>query len=132
MKKTDAEKIRGLLGQLSKQPIGHDLEALVEEPSCHTFVVEHDGEIVGTASLIIYSTPTKGRMGRVEDVVVDGSMRGLGLGRTLMDALIDMAKEKGVRTIDLTSNKTRSAARGLYESMGFEYVDTDVFRLQLH
>ena len=50
-------------------------------------------------------------------VVPDG--RGLGLGRALMEAAMELARREGAAHMDLGTAETDVAARGLYESLGF-------------
>ncbi|MBV9337163.1 MAG: GNAT family N-acetyltransferase [Solirubrobacterales bacterium] len=45
--------------------------------------------------------------------------RGRGLGRALMNAAIEFAREHGADYMDLNTADTDVAARGLYESLGF-------------
>jgi ribosomal protein S18 acetylase RimI-like enzyme len=45
--------------------------------------------------------------------------RGHGLGRALMDAVIDLARREGAVNIDLNTSEDDVAARALYESLGF-------------
>lgn len=45
--------------------------------------------------------------------------RGCGLGRALMDATLDLARDRGATHIDLNTAETDVAARALYESLGF-------------
>lgn len=55
----------------------------------------------------------------VEDVFVEESARGTGLGRALMDAAITRARERGARRMELDTNDTNAPAIALYESLGF-------------
>jgi ribosomal protein S18 acetylase RimI-like enzyme len=55
----------------------------------------------------------------VEDVFVDGSARGSGLGRALMERATTRALERGCRRMELDTNETNAAAIALYESLGF-------------
>ncbi len=50
--------------------------------------------------------------------VVPGK-RGRGLGRALMEAAIDLARERGATYMDLNTAETDTVARALYESLGF-------------
>lgn len=86
--------------------------------------------IYGMAILIRVEKLSR-RIGLVEDVVVDESRRGQGLGRLLMEALIQRASELGLTSLKLTSRPTREAAHALYQKLGFERYDTDHFRLNL-
>lgn len=45
--------------------------------------------------------------------------RGGGLGRALMEAAMTLAREEGAKRIDLNTGETDTAARALYESLGF-------------
>lgn len=68
----------------------------------------------------------------IEDVIVDDSCRGKGIGRALVQAAVAYAASAWPRnTLYLTSNPTRKAARALYVSEGFEEYDTGVFRMTL-
>ncbi len=129
--KKDAEEITELFKQLTDDVNKLDVSELIGDPGCHCRVIEHDGKIIGFGCLIIHQIPTKGKVARVEDVVVHMHHRGKGLGKSLMNELITIAKGKGARHIDLTSNPTRVPARKLYESLGFKLRDTGVFRMKL-
>jgi len=133
LQKGDKEKLIAIFHQPSAMYDYRefDEDALIADANCNCVVIEKDGEIAGFASLITYRVPTKGLIGRIEDVIVDERYRGQGLGRGVMENLIALAKEKKISLIDLTSNPQRFAARKLYESLGFEIHDTGVFRLKL-
>lgn len=53
------------------------------------------------------------------ELYVKPGRRGNGLGRALMDAAIELARERGATTIDLGTSEDDVAARALYESLGF-------------
>ena len=86
-----------------------------------------DHRILGLLTLVTLELPT-GTEARIEDVVVDETSRGLGLGRALMLAALEAAAEQGAQYVDLTSAPRRVAARQLYQSLGFAPRDTGVFR----
>lgn len=56
----------------------------------------------------------------VAELYVAPDQRGKGLGRALMDAAIDHARIRGADYMDLTTTDADVAARGLYESLGFD------------
>lgn len=126
----------------------HDLQSLMDEltsnvtvtadmlrspiasANTHLFALTDDrGRIVGCASLCVFESPT-GRKASVEDVVVGSLYRGQGLGRKLMEHIIDYA-QKELEPIDLhlTSNPKRVSANALYKAMGFEKKETNVYRM---
>ena len=126
------EGLNRLLPQLSSSAssldVG-DLEALVQSPS--TLFVARDGSaIVGTLTLVVFAIPT-GLRAWIEDVVVDESTRGRGVGEALTMAAIDEATRRGVRSIDLTSRPSRVAANALYVKLGFGLRETNVYRFSL-
>jgi ribosomal protein S18 acetylase RimI-like enzyme len=55
----------------------------------------------------------------LQELYVVPDLRGRGIGRALLQRTIDLAREKGADGIDLNTGETDTAARGLYESMGF-------------
>ena len=85
------------------------------------------GKIIGTLSYVFFYIPT-GLNFRIEDVVVDQSARGKGVGRALMRYAISKAQEIKADKIDLTSSPERSAANKLYQSLGFILKKTNVYR----
>jgi ribosomal protein S18 acetylase RimI-like enzyme len=55
----------------------------------------------------------------LEDLFVDASARGSGLGRALVDAALERARERGCARIELDANERNDPAVALYESVGF-------------
>lgn len=82
--------------------------------------------IVGALTLICFRVPT-GLRAIIEDVIVDESARGLGLGEALMDSALNLAQEYGAKGVMLTSNPRRVAANKLYQKMGFNRWETNLY-----
>jgi ribosomal protein S18 acetylase RimI-like enzyme len=55
----------------------------------------------------------------LEDLFVLESARGSGLGRALLEATVEQARERGCRRIELDVNDNNDAALALYRSVGF-------------
>lgn len=55
----------------------------------------------------------------LEELYVVPEHRGKGIGRALLNAAIDAAREAGADHFELTTGETDTEARGLYESRGF-------------
>ncbi len=83
--------------------------------------------IVGMLTLVTYRIPT-GLHAVIEDVVVDETRRGAGIGAALVAAALSEAEQRGARNVDLTSRPSREAANRLYSKMGFMQRDTNVYR----
>jgi ribosomal protein S18 acetylase RimI-like enzyme len=121
-----------LLPQLSRSAGPLDratVTSVVECPTNTVFVARVDGEIVGMLTLVVFPLPS-GLRARIEDVVVDESARGRGVGRALTEAAVRVATRRGARTLDLTSRPDRDAANRLYERLGFRPRGSTVYRFQ--
>jgi ribosomal protein S18 acetylase RimI-like enzyme len=55
----------------------------------------------------------------LEELYVVPDRRGEGLGRALLEAAMEAARTHGADTIDLGTSEDDTAARGLYEALGF-------------
>jgi len=55
----------------------------------------------------------------LQELYVIPALRGQGIGRALMETAIELSRRRGAAGIDLNTGETDTAARGLYESMGF-------------
>jgi ribosomal protein S18 acetylase RimI-like enzyme len=86
-----------------------------------------DDVIVGTLTLVMFPIPT-GLRARIEDVVVDEAARGQGAGAALTQEALRIARSSGAKTVDLTSRPSRTAANHLYERLGFQRRESNVYR----
>lgn len=66
------------------------------------------------------SLPSSGHVWHVTGLAVDPEFEGRGAGRALMEALIELARERGGRRITLRVFAPNERARRLYERLGFE------------
>ncbi len=105
----------------SHPPDRSQLELLFRSGSSTLLVArlsDAQGPIVGVACLGVYRVLT-GQRAVIEDVVVDESARGKGIGEALVRRLLELARSKGVRGVSLTSNTNRRSANRLYVRIGF-------------
>ena len=120
-----------LVPQLSRSnppPSADRVAELLASPATSQFVARaDDGAIVGVATLAVFRIPT-GLRAWIEDVITDESARGQGVGEALTKAMLDRARELGCVTVDLTSRPSREAANRLYQRIGFEPRETNVYR----
>jgi ribosomal protein S18 acetylase RimI-like enzyme len=110
-------------------PTRRDLEALISSGSSILLVARYPDElaaIAGILTLIVYRVPT-GIRARIEDVVVDEAMRGHGIGEALVRRALNMAREVGADGVALTSNPKREAANRLYQRLGFQPWQTNLY-----
>lgn len=83
--------------------------------------------ILGSMTLVLFRIPT-GVRAWIEDVVVDEAARGRGVGAALNLRALEIARERGARSVDLTSRPSREAANRLYQRLGFVQRETNVYR----
>ncbi len=128
------DAFRRLMPQLSSSnsaPTRAELAEMIESPATTLFVArDENGEIVGSLTLAMFRIPT-GRRAWIEDVVVDNAQRGRGIGEALTREALAVAKAAGAMTVDLTSRPSREAANRLYQRVGFEKRETNVYRYKL-
>lgn len=127
------EMWRKLMPQLSSSsplPTRQQLESIINSQSVVLFMAREGGKLVGSLSLAYFRVPT-GTRGWIEDVVVDESMRGHGIGEALTRAALAKARELNIRTVDLTSRPSREAANRLYQRVGFQLRTTNLYRYTL-
>jgi ribosomal protein S18 acetylase RimI-like enzyme len=124
--------LTSLLPQLSSAspPSPDELSAIVDSPATSLLVARDGAAIVGTLTLAVFRIPT-GVRAWIEDVVVDASARGQGVGEALTLEAVAIARDAGARSVELTSHPTREAANRLYRRLGFEPRETNVLRLDL-
>jgi ribosomal protein S18 acetylase RimI-like enzyme len=108
-----------------------DLIREIVEAQASTVLVARDlrdqGRIVGMLTLIVFRIPT-GVRAWIEDVVVDETARGRGVGEALSQEAVRRALDLGARTVELTSRPSREAANRLYRRLGFVRRDSNVYR----
>lgn len=121
---------RRLLPQLSSSaaPLGaDDLVRIANHQANTLFVARSQGDLVGMLTLVTFPLPS-GLRARIEDVVVDQDARGQGVGTALTMAALGLAQQMGARNVDLTSRASRVAANRLYQQLGFQLRDSNVYR----
>jgi ribosomal protein S18 acetylase RimI-like enzyme len=101
---------------------------------CNSVFIARDpkngGRITGSLTLVVFRIPT-GVRAWIEDVVVENSARGQGIGEALTRAALQQAAELGAKTVDLTSRPSREAANRLYQRVGFQLRQTNLYRYTL-
>jgi len=122
--------MRNLLPQLSASAVQPDqaaVERIVSSDAITLLAARLDGRIVGLLTLAMFPIPT-GFRAWIEDVIVDETARGQGIGESLTKEALDLAEAAGARTVDLTSRPSREAAGRLYERVGFAERSTRIYR----
>ncbi|WP_419918125.1 GNAT family N-acetyltransferase [Candidatus Poriferisocius sp.] len=121
------ERLIPQLSSSSPPPAADSLGAIAGSEATRLLVARVDGAIVGSLTLVMVRIPT-GLRAIIEDVVVDDGARGRGVGRALNEAALELARDAGAVSVDLTSRPSREAANRLYLRLGFAARDTNVYR----
>ena len=97
-------------------------EKINNDSNQYIVIVELDNKIMGTCHLTFMQSLTFNGSLRVniEAVRVKKDFRDLGIGKLMIKKSIEIAKENGVKIIQLTTNKSRIKAKKFYEDLGFE------------
>ena len=129
----DMSSINSLLFQLTESEYtttANEFKAIIIRENIiqlYAYSSDNISKVVGLLTLVIFFTPS-GSHARIEDVVVDKEFRGQHIGRELTKLAIDKALEFKIKEVDLTSSPHRVTANNLYQNMGFEKRDTNVYR----
>jgi ribosomal protein S18 acetylase RimI-like enzyme len=124
-------KLLPQLGPNSNLPSEKQFRKILKSDNSHFIIAELDNdEIAGMLTLGTYDIPT-GTKVWIEDVVVDESLRGKGIGQELTMFAIRFAGSLEAKSIELTSRPSRIAANKLYQKLGFIQRETNVYRYDL-
>jgi ribosomal protein S18 acetylase RimI-like enzyme len=137
VKEVNAEIVQAIqylfpqLTQFSPIPDEEALQNIVKSQTTSLWIARNgDGEIIAMLSLAIYRTTT-GIHAWIEDVVVDQKARRQGVADLLTQSAVEFAQQNGAKAVSLTSRPEREAANRLYQKLGFELVNTNLYRKNL-
>lgn len=80
------------------------------------WIVERDGTVAGSIAIVRASS----EHAQLRWFLLHPNLRGLGIGRALMDRAVGFCKESGYSTVFLWTTSDLMAAARLYESFGFQ------------
>lgn len=108
------------------------LDAIIGYPHSDLYVTEDVETIVGCFQLTIVPGLIRwgGWKALIEAVRVDSRRRKKGIGSAMMRFAIEAARQKGARTVMLTSDMKRAEAHRFYLSLGFKASHTG-FKMEL-
>ncbi len=123
----DFEGICRLLQQLwpdkkqDKRALKTVMNRALPSPDEIYLCAEIDNAIAGFCSLAIRNSLwQEARLGMLSEMVVDETVRKRGIGTALLGTIIDMARQRGCRRIELDSAFHREETHRFYEKAGFE------------
>lgn len=131
-RREDLPRLLDLLAQDSRQYYGAEptgitaqqwaaIDEIIADPAHDLLVGERGGEVVATCQLtwLRILSGDGALVCQVEAVRTEASLRGQGLGTTLMGHVEDLARERGAARLQLTSNRDRPEAHRFYERLGW-------------
>jgi GNAT superfamily N-acetyltransferase len=114
------QQLRGLRAILEASGIGR------------LFVLRVDGKVAGMANaLVTISTAEGGRVLLLEDVIVSRAHRGGGLGRQLIEHVLEWARGQGMTRVTLLADRDNQPALDFYRKLGFVDSNMTVLRRKL-
>ena len=127
MTAADLEVARALMAQL-----GYDLDAgeftrrfdaVMASGGNHSLTVaEQGGTVLGLLHVFARPALEKPTEALVQSLVVDRAARGMGVGRALMVRAEAWARGRGLGSVALHTQVTRSEARAFYGALGYEEI----------
>ena len=128
------KEINGLLVELRKESdsagSSTQLQSMLSNENI-AIVVAKDGERIVGYGLLLMTQKLGKRIGFVEDIIVSEACRGQGIGKEIMNFIIEEGRKRSCTYLFLTSKPDRVAANSLYQKLGFELLKTNPYRLKL-
>ena len=91
----------------------------IADPTAAVLVAEHRGELLGLCTAYLELNSVRfGLRCWVEDLAVSPEHRSQGIGKALLDAAKDWARERGATHLELDSGEARTEAHRFYEREG--------------
>ncbi len=128
--KKDINEILNLLYQLQRPKPKTSLENAAFRKQIYQYldnkdkkiiVAEQDSKIIGIVSMMFLPRLNRTKLELyIPEIVVSGNHRGLGIGKSLMESCIKIAKKEKCFRIRLESGNQRKTAHRFYKKIGFE------------
>jgi ribosomal protein S18 acetylase RimI-like enzyme len=119
--------LRELIGAVGEQQgldikvTAENLAVLLNEPDSHLLVARNGDEVVGFINFAVRRTALHaGPSGLIDELVVRQSVRGSGVGWSLVSAAADTCRRLGCVELEVSTEKTNTAARRFYRQCGFD------------
>jgi ribosomal protein S18 acetylase RimI-like enzyme len=107
-----------------------ELKDLILDGNVDLFVARDGGRIVGMGAIYFIRKIGSNKC-YMEDLIVDETYRGKGVGSTLLGALIEAARKRKARALEFGTRVTREDAHRFYERNGFKKKDRFIYSLAL-
>ncbi len=126
----DLDRVKELTTQLDSTAEINEQSLYKAMLDGYVYQIKEEGKLLGMGWIFPRQTILRSQA-VVEDMIVDESQRGKGLGEKILLELIKWAKDQGVEVVELTTNPKRIAANSLYQKVGFKLHETNHYLLKL-
>lgn len=131
LNENDESALRDVADGVFDLPVRDDLlAAYLRDPRLHIAIAEADGPVVGMCSGISYFHPDKPAEFFLNELGVSPAFRRRGIGRKLMQTMIEHAKAIGSRAVWLATELDNDEANGLYQSIGLKPVPINMYEIE--
>jgi len=94
---------------------------LIADPTQHMLVAKKEESILGFVNFSVRKTIMHpGLSGLIDELVVSQQSRAMGIGKQLIQAVINKCRELGCCEVEVSTEKTNTRARRFYKTCGFE------------
>jgi GNAT superfamily N-acetyltransferase len=122
----DADELAALLAELGypdndAAAVRARLATWADGGHGRVLVADDDGRVAGVVAVAVLPYFERdGCWARIVAIVVGEQWRGMGVGRLLIEAAEEAARERGCRAMEVTTARYRVRAREFYRTLGFE------------
>ena len=133
----DSAEVRELVAQLGYTPedraYDETFTQVARHPEAAVFVAHRGSRMVGYLAMTHRpQIRLGGRVASVDELAVDGQVRGSGVGTLLLEAAVAHARSLGCARVEVLCSRAReSFRRGFYAERGMVEVESAVYRLVL-
>ena len=89
------------------------------------FVAKVDGKLVGGSGIKLLAG-NSGEICELQKLYINSDIRGLGIGKSLVQKCLDFAKDSGFKKCYLETFPNMNAAISLYEKFGFKHLNKPI------
>lgn len=116
MEEKDVPYVHEIEGRIFSRPWSkEDFRKSIQDPHNIYLVVEQDGEIIAYCGLWGVAGE-----GQINNVAVESSYRNRGIGRKMLQSLIDIGRNNGLKSFTLEVRVSNLSAIALYHRLGFQ------------
>ena len=119
----DLHAVVDLYAQLSSDVsnVPQDHLAIVRDENSICLIAELDSQPVAMALCYVRTSLSSGRKMVIDDVVVDASHQGAGIGRQMVERCISLAAAREIDSVELSCSLSKPGLHRFYEGLGFQH-----------